>query len=173
MADHNETNDEPALATNRTLDIVVALMFLAVCAVVMYDCRRLGIGWRDGEGPSPGSFPFYIALAMAGASLINLVHAIRGKGPGAAEPFVSKPAFIRVLQVLLPTILYVASIQYIGIYVASGIFIMAFMLVFGREGIVRTLSVGIGVPLAIFLMFERWFLVPLPKGPLEAFLGFA
>jgi hypothetical protein len=23
-----------------------------------------------------------------------------------------------------------------------------------------------------FLMFERWFLVPLPKGPLEKFLGY-
>jgi len=27
------------------------------------------------------------------------------------------------------------------------------------------------VPLVLFLVFERWFLVPLPKGPLEAFLG--
>ena len=36
-----------------------------------------------------------------------------------------------------------------------------------------SLAVGIGVPLALFLMFERWFLVPLPKGPLEALLGFA
>jgi hypothetical protein len=28
------------------------------------------------------------------------------------------------------------------------------------------------VPIALFLMFERWFLVPLPKGPLEAWLGY-
>ena len=28
------------------------------------------------------------------------------------------------------------------------------------------------VPLALFFMFERWFLVPLPKGPLEAWLGY-
>jgi hypothetical protein len=26
--------------------------------------------------------------------------------------------------------------------------------------------------LALFLMFEKWFLVPLPKGPLEAWLGY-
>jgi hypothetical protein len=24
----------------------------------------------------------------------------------------------------------------------------------------------------LFFMFERWFLVPLPKGPLEAWLGY-
>ena len=32
--------------------------------------------------------------------------------------------------------------------------------------------VSIAVPLALFLLFEIWFLVPLPKGPLEDFLGY-
>jgi putative tricarboxylic transport membrane protein len=31
--------------------------------------------------------------------------------------------------------------------------------------------VAVGVPLFFLLVFERWFLVPLPKGPLEALLG--
>jgi hypothetical protein len=35
-----------------------------------------------------------------------------------------------------------------------------------------TTAVALGVPLAFFLVFERWFLVSLPKGPLEAFFGF-
>jgi hypothetical protein len=28
------------------------------------------------------------------------------------------------------------------------------------------------VPLITFVVFEQWFLVPLPKGPIEAWLGF-
>ena len=28
------------------------------------------------------------------------------------------------------------------------------------------------VPLVLFIVFEVWFLVPLPKGPLEAFFGY-
>jgi hypothetical protein len=28
------------------------------------------------------------------------------------------------------------------------------------------------VPLILFFVFEVWFLVPLPKGPLEAFFGY-
>jgi hypothetical protein len=31
--------------------------------------------------------------------------------------------------------------------------------------------VSIGTMVAFFLVFERWFLVPLPKGPIEALLG--
>ena len=36
------------------------------------------------------------------------------------------------------------------------------------EGVVRSVLVGVAVPLFFFLMFEKWSLVPLPKGPLEA-----
>ena len=34
------------------------------------------------------------------------------------------------------------------------------------------IAIGIGVPLALFFMFEKWFLVPLHKGPIERLLGF-
>ena len=47
-----------------------------------------------------------------------------------------------------------------------------FMLRHGRYRVLPTAAVSIGVPLLAFLVFERWFLVPLPKGPLEAMLGF-
>jgi hypothetical protein len=32
--------------------------------------------------------------------------------------------------------------------------------------------IALGVPLAVFLIFEKWFLLPLPKGPIEEYLGF-
>lgn len=171
---HNDGGaaDEPALVSNRAVDIVVALLFLLVSAIFIYDSNRLGFGWREGEGPAPGYFPFYVAVGMAAASMVNLMRAIFVARQDTGDAFVSKIGFSRVMQVLIPTIIYVGLIQYLGIYVASAIFIMGFMMVFGREGIIKTVGVGIGVPLALFFMFERWFLVPLPKGPLEAMLGF-
>ena len=46
-----------------------------------------------------------------------------------------------------------------------------------RTALVRVLTVlvptSIYVLFALFMMFEKWFLVPLPKGPLEALLGLA
>jgi putative tricarboxylic transport membrane protein len=59
-----------------------------------------------------------------------------------------------------------------GLYVASLALIGYFMKRHGRYGWALTAAVSIGVPLVAFLVFERWFLVPLPKGPLEAALGF-
>ena len=62
---------------------------------------------------------------------------------------------------------------WIGIYVASVLLIAVFMRWLGRYSWGRwSPAIAIGVPVVIFLMFERWFLVPLPKGPIEELLGF-
>lgn len=172
MHGNEEQEDGPRLVSNRTMDIAVAILFLVGAAVVIYDSNRLGFHWQDNEGPASGYFPFYIAVLMSVASIVNLIRAIMGKSENAEETFVSRPAFMRVLAVLIPAIVYVAAMQFVGIYVASALFIFAFMMTLGREPLLKSAAVSIGVPLALFLMFEVWFLVPLPKGPLEAMLGY-
>jgi len=169
---HDKSNsEEPTLVSIRTMDIVVSLLFLVGSAVVITDSFRIGFGWLPNEGPAAGYFPFYIALTMAVASVINLFAALR-IGHNVHESFVTRPAFMRVLAVLVPAFVYVALIKFVGLYVASGLYILGFMLTLGKEGILRSVAVCIGVPLALFVMFEIWFLVPLPKGPLEAWLGY-
>jgi hypothetical protein len=74
--------------------------------------------------------------------------------------------------VLVPLLLFVAAIRYVGIYVASAVYIALFMWYFGKYAIWYGLPMGAAVAIALFLMFEVWFLVPLPKGPLEAYLGY-
>ena len=39
-------------------------------------------------------------------------------------------------------------------------------------GVAMIVAIAVGVPLVTFVIFERWFLLPLPKGPLEAYLGY-
>lgn len=170
MQDKQDADEGRPLLSNRTADVFVALLLLGGCAIVIYDCVRLGFSWREGEGPAPGYFPFYIALILGISSVVNLIGALRGRG--GSEIFVSARPFGRVLAVLVPSLIYVGLIQYLGIYVASAIFISAFMLVVGRENLFKAVGVAVFVPLALFLMFEKWFLVPLPKGPFEAWLGY-
>lgn len=171
---HGDDNSDegPPLVSNRTMDIVVALLFLLVAGIVIYDSNRLGFHWQENVGPASGYFPFYIAVLISIASIVNLVRALLGRSERPNETFVTRPAFKRVLAVLIPAIVYVALIKFIGIYVASGLFIFAFMLSLGRESVLKSAAVGIAVPLALFFMFEIWFLVPLPKGPFEAMLGY-
>jgi len=173
MQDSDQSAHEPALVSIRTMDIVVALLFLLVCALILYGAYKVGFGWVEGEGPASGYFPFYIALIMAGASAINLVRALFRLEPGGDSIFVSTPAFGRVLTVVVPMLVYVALIGGIshgpvpipglGIYLASAIFMFAFMLVVGRESPLRSIIVALVTPVVLFAMFEKEFLVPLPK----------
>jgi hypothetical protein len=78
----------------------------------------------------------------------------------------------QVLSVVAPTAVYVAIIPWIGIYISSALLIAFFMRRLGNYGWLLIGGVAVGVPLLTFFVFERWFLVPLPKGPIEAWLGF-
>ena len=68
---------------------------------------------------------------------------------------------------VVPTAIYVAAIPFLGIYVASALLIIAFMKWLGNYNWLVSIAVGVVVPILTFLMFEIWFLVPLPKGPLK------
>ena len=74
------------------------------------------------------------------------------------------------MSVLLPTAVYVGALPYLGIYFTSMILIGSFMKYLGRYSWLVTLAVAIGTPVAIYFTFEKWFLVPLPKGPIEDWL---
>ena len=167
------TRDDKARGDVRTcwVEIVVALLFVVVAAVVIIDSVRVGTTWGP-DGPRAGYFPFYIGciLAITGAGIA--VQALRHWKTLAAATFVSRDELKPVLTMLWPTIVYVALIVMLGIYVASAIYIGTFMLWQGKYKWPTALAVSLGVPIATFLMFEIWFLVPLPKGPLEHLLGY-
>ena len=153
------------------VEIAVALLFVVAAAVVIVDSLRVGATWGS-DGPKAGYFPFYIGciLAIAGAGIA--VQALRRWKSLCAETFVTRAELKPVLTMLWPTIVYVALIVVLGIYVASAIYIGIFMLWQGKYKWPSALAVSLGVPIAMFLMFEIWFLVPLPKGPLEHLLGY-
>src|SRR5262245_40199969 len=152
------------------MEIVVALLFLLIAGIVIVDSQRLGAGWGS-DGPQSGYFPFYIALVMSGASLFNLYRALF-RSEGAGVPFVGTSALRKVVTVFVPLLVYVASIGWVGIYAASAVYLALFMWHFGSYALWKSSLGGAAFALALFCLFERWFLVPLPKGPLEAWLGY-
>lgn len=171
MSNEADHDDEPMLITYRQAEIGVAVFFLIICAIVMLDSTRIGFRWRPNEGPAPGYFPFYIAVAMAIASIINLVRALPHTVKGA-ETMVTVPGFKRMATIFVPAVVYVLAIHFIGIYVASAIYIAGFMYLIGKFSIAKSVLVAVAISVVSFMMFEVWFLVPLPKGPLETMLGY-
>ena len=158
-----------AAIKTRTMEIAVALCILACAAIVIFDSARLGARWGD-DGPEAGYFPFYIGLILGVASVINLFGALSAARRDAGE-FVELGALKLVFSVLLPTAVYAGLIGPLGLYLASSVFIAFFMRWLGKYAWWLVASVSIGNSVVFFFVFELWFRIPLPKGPLEAALG--
>jgi putative tricarboxylic transport membrane protein len=145
--------------------VVIAIF----AAIVIYGSMKVGTGWGP-EGPKAGFFPFYVGIIIMIASAVNLGIILTDKE--ANHVFAEWGQLRMVMSVVIPTAIYVGVIPFVGIYIPSMILIAFFMRWLGKYGVPVIAAVAIGVPVAFFVVFERWFLVPLPKGPVEYWLGF-
>ena len=154
----------------RSAELAVAVFIFLLGAIVIFDSVRLGIGWREVDGPRPGYFPFYIGLIMCVASVVNVARALMVRGADN-KTFVEVGQLKLVLAVLVPTAVYVLCVTWIGIYVPSVLFIGFFMRWLGKYPWWKVVAVSVVTMVVFYLVFEKWFKVPLPKGPLENLLG--
>jgi hypothetical protein len=145
---------------------VVAFMTL-FGAIVIVGSLQVGIDWGV-EGPRAGFFPFYLGVLIIISSAVNFVQIMLAR---SNKLYAEWGQLRRVLAVVVPTMIYVALVPYAGIYLASALLIAAFMKWLGHYGWSLIVAISAGVPIAIYLLLERWFLIPLPKGPIEDFLG--
>ncbi len=163
------SNDRSTAIRTRGPELAVAALLLAIALLVITDSLRVGIGWAD-DGPRAGYFPFYIGLLLAASSGWILLGQLR-RWSASHDEFATRKQIGLVISVLVPMVLYVGLIFVLGIYLASALLIGFFMFKHGKYKAKLALPVAIGVPLFFYAVFERWFLVPLPKGPIEQWLG--
>ena len=169
---HDGSNNEDSVVSNRTMNMAVALALMIVASVVMVSSYRLGSGWAKDVGPDSGYFPFYVALFMFIASAVTFFQHLLARSADGEGSFIARGELVMVFSILIPMTLFVILSLYIGIYISTFLFITFFMTWHGRYPLYKTLPIALLVPVALFIIFEIWFLVPLPKGPFEAWLGY-
>lgn len=157
-----------AVITVRTAEIVVAVTIGLFASLTLWSNYQLGAGW-SAYGPEAGYFPMRLGIIILIASCFVLFHALRAND---RTPFLEVEQAKLVGIILLPLIVYVFAIKYLGIYVASAIFIMTFMFFLGKFSWWKSLGLGVLIMIVFFYIFEIQFMVPLPKGPLENWLGY-
>jgi hypothetical protein len=119
----------PVLVKNCSVDTVVAAILFVIGAVVVFEARRLGASWTT-DGPGAGYFPFYIGLIVCISALGIMVQSRSAKSRDE-DTFVDRVQMGRVLQVLVPAAVYVLGIWFLGLYVASAVYIALFMIILG------------------------------------------
>jgi hypothetical protein len=154
----------------RWIELLVAACFVGVSLLVITDSIRVGNAWGS-DGPEPGYFPFYIGcLLLGGASWVIVQTLLAWKQDEGKQVFAEQHEFNLMLLMFVPTAVFVAAIFVLGIYIASLIFVAAFMVWQGKYNYFKSITVGAGISAALFLLFEIWFSLPLPKGLIETWL---
>lgn len=161
-------NPSTTLLTRLTLEIAVALAAALAGAIVCYGSLEIGTGWGD-AGPQPGYFPFYIGLfiviASGGVLIESVIEQRRRK-----QVFLTREQGHRILSFFLPMLGFVAVSMVLGLYVGLGLYLFGVMTIQGKYRIGKALAVCASTIVIFYFVFEKWFQVPLLKGPLEALL---
>jgi hypothetical protein len=144
-------------------EIITCLILLTIAGVVMSQAIRLGPGWGD-AGPRAGFFPFWLSVILGLSSLWILAQTVRQPSTSEGSRFFPPGAPRLVLTVFLPMAGAIALIEVVGFYISALIYLLVYIRVTGRQSWTLTVAVAILFPLLTFLVFERWFLLPLPKG---------
>jgi hypothetical protein len=166
MTDAAQNSDKGP--SQRAVEIGTAVATALFGLIVIAGSVRVGIGW-GAEGPKSGFFPFYMGVILVLTSLVNLARA--PIDTRRDRVFAGWSQLGKVMAVVIPTAVYVVVIPWIGIYIASIALIAGFMISLGGYRTPYAFAIALAVMAATYLTFEKWFLVPLPKGQIEYWLG--
>ena len=163
----DEGHAQGAGPAQRSVEVGVTIATALFGLIIIVGSLQVGIGW-GAEGPKSGFFPFYLGVIIVVSSAVNLIEAARRSGE---KTFADWSQLRQVLAITIPTAVYVAVIPWAGIYVSSVFLIAVFMMWLGSYRPLYAVALAVLIIVATYLVFEKWFLVPLPKGPVEDFLG--
>ena len=157
----------------RKADGICALIILAIGLLVAYDGWRLTVLGGGPAGPQPGLYPFLLGLGVMVGSLVVLGQVMaRSRKAVPDKPFIRPGGLRPVLYVAVPAALMVLLTEFIGLYLAAGLYLAVYTRWIGKHSWITVAAVSILLPLASYFVFDKWFLIPLPKGRLEDFLRF-
>ena len=154
----------------RQADVVFALCLLVLAGLVAWESLALNIGWGI-NGPEGGFFPFWLAVGLSFCSLVILGQTRRPAAPALHQPLVASGGWTPLLTVAIPAIAMVALSACIGLYPATALYLAFYMRWVGQHRWTLVLAVSICLPLGSYFLFDKWFLIPMPKGLWGEHLG--
>lgn len=156
--DHNAAKSGPS---QRTFEIAIALFFALFGAIIVAGAVKAGITWGF-DGPRAGFFPFLMGVLVLIGAGVTLLLILKDKSDLGI--FSEWGHIAQVASVALPTLAYIIAIYLIGIYIASALLIAYFMIVLSGYKPLFTAVIAISMPVIIYFVFQKWFLIALPDG---------
>lgn len=134
-------------------------------AVAMIDSRAGALVDTTGTQPGgigAGFYPFWSAFVVFACGAVVAYKAWVGRVEGPPV-FEGREGIFAVLKLILPMIVAVFAILWLGFYIVSGLYMGLFARWIGRYGWLWVVLLSVAMPAAIYAAFELGFRVSLPK----------
>ena len=137
--------------------------FLSMVLSIIVIVVSLGYGLGALPRPGPGLYPFLVGVfLMLPFSIILL---ILGAMSGKAEPLlINRYGLGKFLFMILTFILWVTAMPYLGYVIVTLVATYCFCKVMRLEGWLKPIALSVGTALFIYLLFDYWLYIDLPKG---------
>lgn len=148
--------------TNYLSERIAHFVILLLSILIMVLSRSYGIGTLG--KPGAGLYPFTIGLLIFPISLSLFISSLRSKGQGS---ILNRGEAVTFISFIGACVFWIVAMPYLG-YPAVTL-LAAFFLskIMKLEGWLKPFLLSAGTALFIFLLFDYWLYIDLPRG----FLG--
>jgi hypothetical protein len=146
----------PGMFGVRTCFDFLMLVLGVVIAVV-----SLGYGFGSFGRPGPGLYPFFLGVAIALFAFLILVSELRS---GTSRTALEKEAAKTLVLMTATFCLWILAMPVLGYVVVTLLAAYAFCKIMKLEGRWKPLAVSGGTALFVYLLFDYWLYIDLPRG---------
>ena len=141
---------------------VSSLFFILLAIYILWGSRNYPLGKID--NPGPGFLPLLLGLAIGLMSSILLIKEWRGKTGTEPSPWPDRAGWFRVILIFAVTILFTLFFEITGYMVNIFILFLVLLRPVGKQKWSWTICISIGATVISYLLFDRWLMLPLPRG---------
>jgi putative tricarboxylic transport membrane protein len=142
---------------------VTSLLLILFAVFIGFESRKYPLGTID--NPGPGFLPLLLGVAMAVMAIALTVRVWKNGTAKVHRPFwPEKGGFSKVSLTFVAILLFTALLEITG-YMMNIFFLFLILLrPIGRQKWTLSISISMGATLVSFLLFDKWLMIPLPRG---------
>ena len=139
--------------------VLFDLCLPAVGVIILLISLNYGFGtWKR---PGPGLYPFFLGFTLAFFGLLLVLSGLRGRIPILPLQRGNLRTFFFMIAAFCLWILLMPFLGYVAVTLLAT---FGFCKVMKLEGWLKPLSLSLGTTLFIYLLFDYWLYIDLPRG---------
>jgi putative tricarboxylic transport membrane protein len=135
-------------------------------ALVAFGAIISAVSWAYGFGslarPGPGLYPFFVGLAVCLSAFFTLISDARR---GARAPLLDKSQVRTAGLMTMTFCFWLIAMPLLGYAIVTLLATYSFCKIMRLEGWRKPLGVSAGTAASIYVLFDYWLYIDLPRGP--------